>query len=104
MSGQPAGPAADPVVAVVGSLNMDLVIRVPELPGPGETASGGDLFRNPEARAPTRRWRRPGSAAGWPWSAASATTTPAAACLRQGARASLPTPAELDTLPEPSRP
>jgi ribokinase len=44
MSGQPAGPAADPSVAVVGSLNMDLVIRVPELPGPG---SGGDLFRNP---------------------------------------------------------
>jgi ribokinase len=47
MSGQPAGPAADPSVAVVGSLNMDLVIRVPELPGPGETVSGGDLFRNP---------------------------------------------------------
>jgi ribokinase len=47
MSGQPAGPAADPAVAVVGSLNMDLVIRVPELPGPGETVSGGDLFRNP---------------------------------------------------------
>ena len=36
-----------PAVAVVGSLNMDLVIRVPELPGPGETVSGGDLFRNP---------------------------------------------------------
>jgi len=34
-------------VAVVGSLNMDLVVRVPELPGPGETVSGGDLFRNP---------------------------------------------------------
>ena len=34
-------------VAVVGSLNLDLVIRVAELPGPGETVSGGDLFRNP---------------------------------------------------------
>ena len=34
-------------VAVVGSLNLDLVIRVPELSGPGETVSGGDLFRNP---------------------------------------------------------
>jgi ribokinase len=44
MTGQPAGALA---VAVVGSLNMDLVIRVPELPGPGETVSGGDLFRNP---------------------------------------------------------
>jgi ribokinase len=47
MTGQPAGPAAALAVAVVGSLNMDLVIRVPELPGPGETVSGGDLFRNP---------------------------------------------------------
>jgi sugar/nucleoside kinase (ribokinase family) len=28
----------------------------------------------------------------------------AAACLRQGAQASLPTPSELDTLSEPSRP
>jgi sugar/nucleoside kinase (ribokinase family) len=70
MSGKPAGPAADPAVAVVGSLNMDLVIRVPELPGPGESVSG---------RA-------------------------AAACLRQGAQASLPTPSELDPLSEPSRP
>jgi ribokinase len=40
MSGQPA-------VAVVGSLNLDLVVRVPRLPGPGETVSGGDVFRNP---------------------------------------------------------
>jgi ribokinase len=40
-------PRAGPAVAVVGSLNLDLVIRVPELPGPGETVSGGDLFRNP---------------------------------------------------------
>ena len=47
MSGPPAGPVAAPAVAVVGSLNLDLVIRVPELPGPGETVSGGDLFRNP---------------------------------------------------------
>jgi ribokinase len=42
VSGQPGT-----AVAVVGSLNMDLVIRVPVLPGPGETVSGGDLFRNP---------------------------------------------------------
>ena len=39
--------AAGPAVAVVGSLNLDLVIRVAELPGPGETVTGGDLFRNP---------------------------------------------------------
>jgi ribokinase len=34
-------------VAVVGSLNLDLVVRVPRLPGPGETVSGDDVFRNP---------------------------------------------------------
>src|SRR5512133_3399726 len=34
-------------VAVVGSLNLDLVIRVAELPGPGETVTGSDVFRNP---------------------------------------------------------
>ena len=43
MSGQPA----DPEVAVVGSLNLDLVVRVARLPGPGETVSGDDVFRNP---------------------------------------------------------
>jgi ribokinase len=41
------GSATAPAVAVVGSLNLDLVIRVAELPGPGETVTGGDLFRNP---------------------------------------------------------
>jgi ribokinase len=46
VSGRPDGPAG-PAVAVVGSLNLDLVVRVPELPGPGETVVGGDLFRNP---------------------------------------------------------
>lgn len=30
---------------VVGSVNMDLSIRVPDLPAPGETVSGGDLSR-----------------------------------------------------------
>ena len=38
---------ADPGIAVVGSLNMDFVVRVPRLPGPGETVSGEDVFRNP---------------------------------------------------------
>jgi ribokinase len=41
-----SGPAAAEV-AVVGSLNLDLVVRVPRLPGPGETVSGDDVFRNP---------------------------------------------------------
>jgi ribokinase len=47
MRRQPGGSATAPAVVVVGSLNLDLVVRVPRLPGPGETASGGDLFRNP---------------------------------------------------------
>lgn len=34
-----------PVVTVVGSLNMDLVIRVPRIPRPGETVLGGDMAR-----------------------------------------------------------
>ena len=46
MSLQGAG-AADPEVAVVGSLNLDLVVRVARLPGPGETVPGDDVFRNP---------------------------------------------------------
>jgi ribokinase len=39
--------SAQPAVVVVGSLNLDLVVRVDRLPGPGETVSGGDVFRNP---------------------------------------------------------
>jgi ribokinase len=34
-------------VAVVGSMNMDFVVRVPRLPGLGETVAGADVFRNP---------------------------------------------------------
>jgi ribokinase len=34
-------------IVVVGSLNLDLVVRVDRLPGPGETVSGGDVLRNP---------------------------------------------------------
>jgi ribokinase len=35
-----------PEVVVVGSLNMDLVVSVPRLPGPGETVIGGDVQRH----------------------------------------------------------
>jgi ribokinase len=38
---------AERSVAVVGSLNMDIVVPVPRHPGPGETVLGGDHFRNP---------------------------------------------------------
>jgi ribokinase len=41
------GRESGPAVAVVGSLNLDLVVRAARLPGPGETVSGDDVFRNP---------------------------------------------------------
>jgi ribokinase len=34
-------------IAVVGSCNVDFVVPVPELPGPGETVLGGDHLRSP---------------------------------------------------------
>jgi ribokinase len=34
-------------IVVVGSLNVDLVVRVPRLPAPGETTLGGDVARYP---------------------------------------------------------
>jgi len=34
------------MIAVVGSINTDLVLRVPRLPQPGETVGGGDLARH----------------------------------------------------------
>lgn len=34
-------------VTVVGSLNMDLVVRAPRLPGPGETIIGGEFLTLP---------------------------------------------------------
>jgi ribokinase len=35
-----------PDVVVVGSVNADLVVRVPRLPGPGETVTGGTFARH----------------------------------------------------------
>ena len=62
----PPRPVAAPEVAVVGSLNLDLVVRVARLPGPGETVSGEDVFRSPgaNARLTPRTWRRPGRPCG----------------------------------------
>ena len=34
-------------VLVVGSLNVDLVVRTERLPGPGETVAGSDLTVGP---------------------------------------------------------
>src|SRR6476659_5887160 len=35
-----------PRVVVVGSINADLVVSVPALPGPGETVTGGTFARH----------------------------------------------------------
>jgi ribokinase len=38
-------PVASGRVLVVGSVNVDLVVAAPRLPGPGQTVTGGDLAR-----------------------------------------------------------
>ena len=38
--------ASAPRVVVVGSINVDLVVRVPRLPAPGETVTGGSFERH----------------------------------------------------------
>jgi ribokinase len=39
-------PAVSGRVVVVGSVNVDLVVVAPRLPGPGETVTGGDVARH----------------------------------------------------------
>jgi ribokinase len=43
----PSTHATSGTVVVVGALNVDLVVRVPALPGPGETVLGTELERHP---------------------------------------------------------
>src|SRR5919199_7018693 len=38
-------PPASQRIVVVGGLNMDIVVRLERLPGPGETIGGGELFQ-----------------------------------------------------------
>jgi ribokinase len=40
-------PSAQSVVCVVGSLNMDLSVRTPRIPAPGETVLGGSVLASP---------------------------------------------------------
>ena len=39
--------AGEPSILVVGSINMDLVMRTPHLPAPGQTVSGNSFTTNP---------------------------------------------------------
>ena len=50
-------------LTVIGSLNMDISVTVPSLPGPGATVLGSAAVFAPGGRAPTRRWPPPGSGA-----------------------------------------
>jgi ribokinase len=51
-------------VAVVGSINMDLVVRTEVMPGPGQTVMGQDLLQNPggkgsnQATAAGKLWQK----------------------------------------------
>lgn len=45
---------ADRGIVVVGSSNMDLVVRVPRFPELGETLTGTDFRTVPGGKAPTR--------------------------------------------------
>ena len=50
-----------PRLAVVGSINLDLVARTDRLPRPGETITATALSRGPEARGPIRPLGQPAS-------------------------------------------
>ncbi len=52
-------------VLVVGSLNMDLVVRAPRLPRGGETLAGQSFITVPGGGEPTRRSPRRVSARRW---------------------------------------
>jgi len=60
-------PMARDAVLVFGSLNMDLVARVPRMPAPGETLSGHGFLANPGGKGANQ----------------------AVACARQGARVAM---------------
>ncbi len=42
-------------ILVVGSSNTDLIIKVPEIPRPGETLLGGEFMTFPGGKEPTRQ-------------------------------------------------
>ena len=47
-------------ITVIGSINMDLVVKSDEIPKPGETLFGNELLQIPGAKAlpplPYKRW------------------------------------------------
>ena len=57
-SGTSSSERSRAVIAVVGSINLDLVVAVERHPAPGETIVGGDCRQLPGGKGPTRRWPR----------------------------------------------
>jgi ribokinase len=43
-------------ILVVGSSNTDLIIKLAEIPRPGETLLGGEFKTFPGVKEPTRLW------------------------------------------------
>ena len=77
------------VIAVVGSINLDLVVAVERHPAPGETVVGGDCRQLPGGKGANQAVAAARLGARWPWSAASAPTRRAHGCARAcGPRAS----------------
>ena len=66
-----------PRVVVVGSANTDMVVRVPNLPVPGETLLGSGFALVPGGKGPIRLLRRPGLGLSSPLSAVSVPTASA---------------------------
>ena len=66
-----------PDILVIGSLNADLVVRVPRFPQPGETISGDDLQTFPGGKGANQAVAAAGWAHLFPYWGASARITSA---------------------------
>ena len=72
--------AKRPKVTVLGSLNMDISVTVPRLPGPGATVVGSAARFSPGGKGANQAVAAARLVPTCAWSAASATTTSAASC------------------------
>jgi len=51
------GPKPRAMILVLGSINIDLLVPVPDLPRPGETVLGGDYRLLPGGKGANQHWR-----------------------------------------------
>ena len=65
---------AAPTLAVIGAINVDLVVAGATLPGPGQTVVGGTFAQHDGGQVRIRPWPlRASRTGGWHWSARLAT-------------------------------